>query len=131
MNGLGDQFLARAAFARDQHGRARRRHLRDQIEHGKDVLALADDVGKVVALLQRALELDVFFAQAAAFDGQSDLRQQFVVGPRLGDVVLRAALERRARHVDRAVRGDQHDRQVGDRAGGFRAADRGRCGRAG
>ena len=74
MNGLGDEFLARAAFAGDQHGRARRRHLRDQIEHGQHFFALADDVGEVVALLQRALELDVFFAQAAAFDGQRHLR---------------------------------------------------------
>ena len=39
------------------------------------LVAFADDVGEVVALLEGALELDVFFAQAAAFDGQRDLRE--------------------------------------------------------
>ena len=113
MNRLGDQFLAGAALAGDQHGRARGRDLRDQVEHGENPFALADDVREIVALLQGALELHVFFAQAPAFDGQRHLRQQLVVGPRLGDVVVRAALERRARHVDRAVGGDQHDRKAG------------------
>ena len=112
MNRLGDQFLARSAFAVNQHGRARRRHLADQVEHGQHLVALADDVGKVVALLQGALELDVFFAQAAAFDGLRHLHEQFVVGPRLGDVILRAALERGPRHVDRAVGGDQDDGKI-------------------
>ncbi len=109
VNRLGDEFLARSAFAVDQHGRARWRHLADQVEHGEHLVAFADDVGKVVALLQRALELDVFFAQAAAFDGLRDLHEQFIVGPRFGDVVLRAALERGPRHVDRAVGRDQDD----------------------
>ena len=79
----------------DQNGRARRRNLRHQVEQRQDFFALADDVREVVALLQRALQLNVFFAQAAAFDGQRDLRQQFVVRPRLGDVILRAVFERR------------------------------------
>ncbi len=69
-------------------------------------------LGKVVALLERALELQVFFAQSAAFDGLRDLHEQFVVGPRLGDVILRAALKRGARHVDRAVSGNQHDGKI-------------------
>ena len=72
MDGLGDQFLAGAALAGDQHRRARRRDLRDQVEHRQHLFALADDVRKVVALLESALELDVFFAQPAAFDGQRD-----------------------------------------------------------
>ena len=65
MNRLGDQLLAGTAFAADQHGGARRRHLGDQIEQRQHLVALADDVGEIETLLQRALELDVFFAQAA------------------------------------------------------------------
>ena len=109
---LGDHFFSGAAFAGNQHGGARRRNLSDQVEHGEHLLALADDVGEIVALLERALELNVFFPQPPAFDGHGNLRDQFVIRPRLSDVVLRAAFERRARHVDRAVRGDQNDRQV-------------------
>ncbi len=73
---------------------------------------MPDDVREVVALLQRALELHVFFAQPPALDSQRNLRDQFIVGPRLGDVVLRAILECGARHVDRAIRGDQNDRKL-------------------
>ena len=112
VNRLGDEFLACAAFAVNQDGRARRRHLADQVEHREHLVALADNVGEVVALLQSALELDVFLAQAAALDGLRDLHQQFIVGPGLGDVVLRAALERGPRHVDRTVGGDQDDGEV-------------------
>ncbi len=113
MDGLGNQLLAGAAFAADENGGARRCDLRNQIEQREHFVALADDVGEVVALLERALELNIFFAQAAAFDGLRDLQEQLVVRPRLGDVVLCAALERGASHVDRAVRGDQNDRKRG------------------
>ena len=71
VNRLGDQFLTGAALAVDQHGGARRRHLRNQVEHGEHLFALADDVGEIVALLQRALQLDVLFAQPAALDGDA------------------------------------------------------------
>ena len=84
----------------------------DQVEHGEHLVTLADDVGKVVALLQSALELDIFLAQAVALDGMGDLDEQFVIGPRLGDVVLRAALERGPRHVDGTVGCDQYDGEM-------------------
>ncbi len=41
-----------------------------------------------------------------------DLDEQFVVGPRLGDVIQRAALEGGPRHVDRAIRRDQNYGEV-------------------
>ena len=112
MNRLCDQLLTGAAFSADQDCRARRRDLRDEVEQREHFVALADDVGKIEALLQCAFQLHVFFAQAARFHRLGDLGQEFVVGPRLGDVVHRAALERGARHVDRAVRGDQHDGEL-------------------
>ncbi len=58
---LGDQLLAGSAFALDEHGGAAGRDLRHQVEDAQHRLALADDVFKVIALLQGALELDVFF----------------------------------------------------------------------
>ncbi len=42
------------------------RHLADQIEHAHHALALADDVGEAVALLERALELGVLVFEAPA-----------------------------------------------------------------
>ena len=66
MNRLGDQLFAGSAFAGDQNGGARRCNLSDEIEQRQHLVALADDVGKVVALFQRALELNVFIAQTAA-----------------------------------------------------------------
>src|SRR5579863_4070003 len=112
VNRFGDQLFAGPAFAGDEHGGARGRHLSDKIEHGEHFLALADDAWKIVALLQRALELYVFFAQAAAFDGERNLGDEFVVGPRLGDVILRAALEGRASHVNRTICGDENDGEI-------------------
>ena len=69
MDRLGDDFFTRSAFAADQYGGAGGRDLSDQIEDGLHLVALADNVRKIVALLQGALELDVFIAQAAALDG--------------------------------------------------------------
>ena len=66
MNRLGDQFLARPALALQQHRRAAGRDLRDQIENLKHGLALAHDVFKVVALLERAFQLNVFFFRLLA-----------------------------------------------------------------
>ena len=57
-------------------------------------LALADDVGETVALLQRALELDVFALQPAFRDHALDLDQQFFVVPGLGEIIVGAALQR-------------------------------------
>src|SRR5579864_261800 len=63
VDSFGDEFLAGAAFAADQHGGARRSHLGDQVEKRQHLFAFADDVWKIETLLERALELNVFFAQ--------------------------------------------------------------------
>ena len=62
---LGDQLLAGSGFAGDQDGRAAGRHLPHQVENLQHPLALADDVGEAVALLEGALELRCFPAPAA------------------------------------------------------------------
>src|SRR3989454_8653032 len=112
VDGLGDQLLSGAAVSGDQNRGARWGHLGDQIEHGQHVLALADNVWKVVALLERALQLEIFLAQAATLDRLGHLGQQLVVGPRLGDVVLRTTLECGASRIDRGVGGNQHYRKI-------------------
>ena len=109
MNGLGNQFFSGAAFAADEDRGAGRRHLGDQVEQREHFFALADDVGEIETLLQGALELNVFVAQPPRFDRLRDLRQEFVVRPGLGDVIHGAAFEGGSRHLDRAIRGDQHD----------------------
>src|SRR2546430_945489 len=112
MNGFGDEFLTGAAFAADENGGARRRDLRDEVQKHLHFVALADNVREIEALLQGAFKLDVFIAQPARFHGLRHLGKQFIVGPRLGDVVHRAILESGAGHVDRAVGSDQDDGEL-------------------
>ena len=87
--------------------------MRDQIEDAQHGLALADDVLEVVALLQRALELDDFLFGAAATDGASHVGQQLLVVPGLLDEVGRARLHGVDGVLYRAVRGDHDHRQFG------------------
>ncbi len=65
VNRLGDEFLAGAAFAADQNRGARRCDLRNEVQKHLHLVAFADDVWKIEALLQRAFELDVFIAKPA------------------------------------------------------------------
>src|ERR1017187_2334330 len=51
--------------------------------------------------------MKIFLAQPSAFNGDGYLGDELVVGPRLGDVIVSAPLEGRARHIDRSVGGDQ------------------------
>ena len=84
---FGDQFFAGPALALQQNGGAAGRHLRHQVENLQHGLALAHDVFKVVALLQGALELNVFFFGAVAGDGGANVGQQLFVVPGLLDEV--------------------------------------------
>ncbi len=113
VNGLGDQFLAGAAFALDQHRGAAGRDLGHQVEDAQHGFALADDVGEVVALLEGALELQVFFFGAVARDGGANIGQQLFVVPGLLDEVLGAGADRLDHVVDGAVGGDHDDGQLG------------------
>ncbi len=56
VDGLGDELLAGAALAGDEHRRVRRRDLDDAAEHLADRLRAADDVLELVALLELARE---------------------------------------------------------------------------
>src|SRR5467141_2926395 len=112
VNGLGDELLTGAAFAADENRGARRRNLRNEVQKHLHFVALADNVREIEALLEGALELDVLIAKPARFHGLRHLGKQFIVGPRLGDVVHRAILESGASHIDRTVGGDQHNGEL-------------------
>ncbi|MNG14019.1 hypothetical protein D3C84_977410 [compost metagenome] len=49
MDGLGDQFLAHAGFAGDQHGQVAAAHQRDLFHQALVGLALADHVARLLA----------------------------------------------------------------------------------
>ncbi len=125
-----DQLLAGSALALQQHRRAAGSHLRHQVEDAQHRLALADDVFEVVALLQRALELDDFFFSAAAADRGAHVGQQLLVVPGLLDEVGRARLHGVDGVLHRAIGGDHDDRQARSRARGCPAESRCHCARA-
>ncbi len=90
MNGLGYQFLAGSRLPRDQNRGAAGSYLAHQIEHSHHALALANNVGETVSLLECALEVRILIQQAPLRDAAVDLDQQLVVLPRLGEVIVGA-----------------------------------------
>ena len=112
MHGFGNDFLAGSAFALQEHGGAAVRHLGDQVEDLQHRLAFADDVFEVVALLEGALQLDVFFFGPAPSHGGAHVRQQFFVVPGFGDEVGGPRLHGAHRVLHRAVGGDHDDGQA-------------------
>ena len=102
MNGLGEQFLARAALARDQHARIGcRNHLR-LLQNLFHALVARDDLG-------RPAFLDI--GRAGHLERLLDRDHEFVFVDRLGQETERAALRRNNRIRNRAVRRDDHDAQ--------------------
>ncbi len=113
VNRLGNQLLARAAFALQQDGRPAGRHLRHQVENLQHRLALADDVLEVVALLQRPLELDVFFFRPMPCHRRPYIGEQLFVVPWLLDEVGGARLHGLDCILDGSVSGDHDHREPG------------------
>ena len=112
MQGLGNDFLARPAFALQEHGGAAVRDLGDEVEDLQHRLTFADDVLEVVALLEGALELDVLFFGAAPPHGGAYVGQKLFVVPGLGHEVGGAGLHGAHRILYRAVGGDHDDGQA-------------------
>ena len=107
---VGDEFLARAALALDEHGRARRGDLADRVEHVLHRRRRADEgvqalAGAAFDLLAQfgVLALDHAAAQGAAHEDFQPVEVQ-----RLGDEIVRPALHRGDGGVHRAV-GGHHD----------------------
>ena len=113
VDGLGNDLLARAALALNQNRRPAGRDLRHEVEDAQHALALAHDVREVVALLEGALELKVFFLGAVAGDGRANVGKQFLVVPGLLDEVFRAGADGLDHVVHGAVGRDHDDGQIG------------------
>ena len=111
MEGLGDQLLAGAALAEDEHVALRRRGQADEVEDLLHRRALADDLVEAVALLELLLERAVLARQAALFEAFADGEQDLFVLERLGDVVESADAHRFDGALDRGVRRD-HDHHL-------------------
>ena len=127
VNGFRDQFLAGAALALHQHRRASGSDLRHQVEDAQHRIALADNVLEVVALLERALELDDLFFGATASDRAAHIGQQLLVVPGLLDEIIGPGLHGIDRVLHRAVGGDHDHRPVRNRARGCPAGFQFRC----
>ena len=108
VNRLGDDFLARPAFALDEHRGAAGRNLRDQVENAQHRLAFTDDIVEAVALLEGAFELDILFFGTAAAHGFAHIRQELLVIPWLLDKVRSPGLHGVHGVLQRAV-GSDHD----------------------
>ena len=75
MDGSGDEFLARAGLAADQHRGVRRGDAADVVEHRRQRGALADDFLEVVDRVDLFLEVKVLGLEPGLF-----LLQQHAVG---------------------------------------------------
>ena len=75
MDGSGDELLARAGFAADQHRGVGRGDAADMVEHRHQRGALADDFLEVVDRLDLFLEVEVLGLEPSLF-----LLQQHAVG---------------------------------------------------
>lgn len=64
VDGVGDEFLAGARFAANQHTGIRRRHLRDLLVNLPHAAAVADDVREIVALPKLLSKMRILIPQA-------------------------------------------------------------------
>ena len=109
MNRLGDEPLARAVLAGDQHVRVGRRRPLDELDHRLHRRRSRDQRRRAVeAEARRAFELPAAAHRPAQLDLRADNREQPGVVPRLLHEVARAAAHRFDRHIDARPRG-QHD----------------------
>ena len=110
---VGDDFLARAAFAGDEHGDVAGG---DAFDGAHDFLhggAAENRRGRAAHGFQRAPERAVFLVLLLAFDGALDVGQQLFVFKRLGEKIVGAAASGFDGHADGAVAGEHDDLGVG------------------
>ena len=67
VDGAGDQLLAGAGLAGDQHGGVGGRHAADVVEHGQQRRTLADDLLEVVDRLDLFLQVEVLLLEPGLF----------------------------------------------------------------
>ena len=108
VNSFGDELFAGPALTLQQHRGTAGGDLRYQIENLQHGLALAHNIFEVVTLLQRSLELDIFFFRSMPGDCGSHVGEQLLVIPRFLDEVAGAGLHRPHCVLNRAVSRDHN-----------------------
>ncbi len=120
MDGLGDQFLARARLAGDEDWDVARGDLAHAGDEASDGLGIADDAFKAELFIEAFAQLGVVMAQADRLDGVVTERAEHVQIERLFDEVVGAATDRLLGGGHIAVRGDEDRLSPGLlEAGGF------------
>ena len=109
VDGLGDELLAGAALARDEHDGVGRRDAHDAPEHLAHGPRSADDVLELVAILELAREERHLAGEAPVVERLGDLDEELLLGERLLDVVEGAEAHRLDGALDRAVRRHHDD----------------------
>src|SRR5215218_8045482 len=116
MDGLCDQLFTRSAFTLDEDIGIGRRYLFDNIENTFEAVALADDIGEGILLVQLTAEGPVFVKQLTLENGVFDRLQQIFVDERFRDVIVGTFSQRRDGGVHRRVGGHYyHQRFLVDR----------------
>ena len=105
-------FLARAAFAGDQHGSFRGRHHFDQLDDLAHRRALADQLGAGQRFLQVLAQAHHFAPRPLVLQRVRHQVRELVRIHRLGDVIVGPDLQRLHRGFHRSVTGHDDDRQV-------------------
>ena len=109
VDGAGDELLAGARLAADQHRRVALRHLLHDAEHALQRAARADDAVEVVDVVLRVAEVVELVAHAPELERLLDLDLHLLDLERLLHVVEGADLHRLDRRAHRSERGHQDD----------------------
>ncbi len=112
MQRVGDQLLAGAALADDEHRRLGRRHQAHLLEEHLHLRRAADDALEPETLVELLVELDDLLLELALLELREDALAELVEVDRLGQVVVGADPHRLDGGLDRAEAGDQDDREV-------------------
>jgi hypothetical protein len=112
VDGAGDQLLARAAFARDQHVRPVARDAFDHLEHAPDGERLADDLGGGLIPVELFTQRPVLGLQAARLNRTLEDEDDLVRVAWLDDIIIGANLHGLDSTLDRAVARQDDDRNL-------------------
>src|SRR4029077_11327544 len=113
MNRLRDELLAGPRLARDEHRRARRRRLLDDLVDLPHLGAVADERAERTMLAQLAPQRLHLAHRLEALDDLVEQDLQALNVDRLREVVVRAFLHRLDGGLDGALRREQQRRHVG------------------
>jgi hypothetical protein len=112
VEGLRNQFFARAGLAMNEHGRGRRRRLFHDLVDLAHLETRADQPSERAALLKLAPQRPHFTQRVISRGDLIEHDPEPLGIDRLGEVVVRALLDRLNRRFDRPLCREQHDGDV-------------------